>query len=209
MRIILLGSPGVGKGTLAKVITKDKGIPQISTGDLFRANIKNQTELGKQAKEIIDSGKLVSDDITFNMLKNRMKEDDCANGFILDGFPRTIVQADMLKNDNIEIDFVLHFVASEELILQRLGGRLTCKGCGMMFHKVNIPPKVEGVCDKCQGELYTRKDETPEAIKKRLVVYKEQTAPLIDYYKETGLLHDIDASGNPEVIFERIKKVIG
>lgn len=209
MNIILLGSPGVGKGTLANMIKDHYTLPHISTGDMFRENIKNNTELGKQAKAIIDSGKLVPDELTFNMLQKRLAQPDCSQGFILDGFPRTTVQADMLAENKVKITNVLNFVAPEEVILQRLGGRLTCKGCGMMFHKINIPPKVEGKCDKCGGELYTRADETPEVIKQRLATYKEQTEPLITYYQEKNMLQDIDATGTPEEIFERIKNVLG
>jgi len=193
MNIVLLGSPGVGKGTYAKRISKIYDIPQISTGDMFREAIKNKTEIGLKAKEYMDKGELVPDDVTIEIVDERLKQDDCKNGFMLDGFPRTIVQADALSNI-IAIDKVLNFTASDEVIIDRLSGRRVCKSCGAIFHIRNIIPKTEGICDNCGGELYQRDDDKPEAVKKRLDVYKKQTAPLIGYYKEKELLADIDAN---------------
>ncbi len=209
MNIILLGPPGTGKGTMAKEIAKEYKLPHISTGDMFREHLKKETALGKQAKTFMDAGKLVPDEITINMLKDRIKQKDCKRGFVLDGFPRTIPQADSLGRSTIMIDHVLNFVAPEKIILQRIGGRLTCKTCGMMFHEVNILPKVAGKCDKEGGELYKRDDQKPEVVKQRLATYQKETAPLIDYYKKKSLLRDIDASGKPEEIFKQIQHVLG
>ena len=206
MNIVLLGSPGVGKGTYAKKILGIYGIPQISTGDMFREAIKNKTEIGLKAKEYIDKGELVPDDVTIGIVEERLKQDDCKNGFMLDGFPRTIVQADALSGI-IAIDKVLNFTASDEVIIDRLSGRRVCKNCGAIFHIRNIVPKVEGVCDNCGGELYQRDDDKPESVKKRLDVYKKQTAPLIDYYKEKNLLADIDANKPIEQVDEIISDV--
>ena len=193
MNIVLLGSPGVGKGTYAKRISKIYDIPQISTGDMFREAIKNKTEIGLKAKEYMNKGELVPDDVTIEIVNERLKQDDCKNGFMLDGFPRTIPQADALS-DVIDINKVLNFTASDEVIIDRLSGRRVCKSCGAIFHIRNIIPKTEGICDNCGGELYQRDDDKPESVKKRLDVYKKQTAPLIGYYKEKELLADIDAN---------------
>ncbi len=192
MNLIFLGPPGVGKGTIAKSIVKEKNIPQISTGDLLRAAVKEGSELGIKAKEYMDSGKLVPDELIINLMQERIAKDDCKNGFILDGFPRTIPQAEALGSSDVQIGKVLNFKAKDETIIQRLSGRRTCKNCNAIYHIKNIPPKVEGKCDKCGGELIQRSDDKPEAIKKRLEVYQQQTAPLIDYYKEKGLLADIE-----------------
>jgi adenylate kinase len=211
MKLIALGSPGVGKGTYAKEIVEKYNITTISTGDLFRENIKNETEVGKKVKEIIDAGRLVPDEITVEMMRERLSRDDIKNGFILDGFPRTIPQAEALA-EFTEIDMALNFKANKDIIMQRLTGRRTCSKCGATFHVINIPPKVENVCDKCGGELVQRSDELPEVIEERLKVYEEQTAPLIDYYKEKGLLKEItineDMGKYREIILERIFKVI-
>ena len=192
MNIVLLGSPGVGKGTYAERISKIYNIPQISTGDMFREAIKNKTEIGLKAKEYMDKGELVPDDVTIGIVEERLKKGDCKNGFMLDGFPRTIPQADALSNV-VVIDKVLDFTASEEIIIDRLSGRRVCKSCGAIFHIRNIVPKVEGVCDNCGGELYQRDDDKPESVKKRLVVYKKQTEPLIEYYNKKGILRSINA----------------
>jgi len=191
MNLIFLGPPGVGKGTIAKEVVKEKNIPQISTGDLLRAAVKKGSELGIKAKGYMDSGKLVPDDLVIDLLKKRIKKDDCQEGFILDGFPRTIPQAESLEGE-AKIDKTMNFKALNETIIQRLSGRRTCKKCNAIFHITNIPPKVEGICDKCGGELFQRDDDKPDAIKKRLEVYQKQTAPLIDFYKEKGILADID-----------------
>ncbi len=212
MKIIVLGSPGVGKGTYTQELVKEYNLLHISTGDIFRKNIKEQTELGKKADEYISQGRLVPDEVTIGMVKERLSEEDCQSGFILDGFPRTIAQAEALQGIT-DIDLVIHFMADEEVIIERLGGRLTCRKCGRIFHKKNIPPKVEGVCDSCGGELYTRADDNPESIKERLRVYEQQTAPLIEFYKEKGLLREImvneDFGTHGKEIMGKIMKVIG
>lgn len=208
MNLIFLGPPGVGKGTVAKMIVKEKGIPQISTGDLLRAAVKEGSELGKQAKTYMDSGKLVPDDLVINLLKERISKEDCKNGFILDGFPRTIPQAEALDSSNVQIDKVLNFKASEETIIQRISGRRTCKKCNAIYHVTNIPPKVEGVCDKCGGELFQRDDDKPESVKKRLDVYKQQTAPLINFYKGKNILIDIETEKPiPEIVKDSLAAI--
>jgi adenylate kinase len=209
MKIVLLGSPGVGKGTYANVMKDKLGVPHISTGDLFRENIKKETDLGLRAKKYMDLGELVPDEITTGMLKERISGE---RGFLLDGYPRTIPQAESLAVMT-EIDLVLNFVADDEVIIQRLSGRRICKKCGTIFHTVNLPPKKEGVCDSCGGELYQRDDDKPEAIKERLEIYREKTAPLVKYYQEKGLLHTVkvneDFGTHREILLERIFKAIG
>ena len=206
VNIVLLGSPGVGKGTYAKRISKIYNIPQISTGDMFREAMSKKTEVGLLAKIYMDNGDLVPDDITIKIVEERLKQEDCKNGFMLDGFPRTITQADALS-DIIDIDKVLNFTASDDTIIDRLSGRRVCKSCGAIYHIRNIIPKTKGVCDNCGGELYQRDDDKPESVKKRLDVYKKQTAPLIDYYKEKELLADIDANKPIEQVDEIIADV--
>lgn len=208
MKIIMLGAPGAGKGTHAKKITEKFGIPAISTGDIFRENIKNSTELGKKAKEYMDAGNLVPDELVCDLVVDRLKQDDCKNGYILDGFPRTIPQAEALtaalaKNDDA-IDYALEIFIEDQAIIDRMSGRRVCKSCGATYHVVNIPPKTEGVCDECDGELIVRDDDAPETVKKRLDVYHEQTAPLIDYYKKQGILKVIDGSKGLDTCFEEI-----
>ena len=203
MNIVLLGSPGVGKGTYAKRISKIYNIPQISTGDMFREAIKNKTEIGLEAKEYIDKGELVPDEVTIGIVKERLEQEDCKNGFMLDGFPRTIVQADALS-DIITIGKVLNFTASDDTIIDRLSGRRVCSECGTIFHVKNIPTKIEGICDVCEGKVIQRADDKPDAIKKRLDVYKEQTSPLIDYYTKKGILRSINADWP----IEQVDKII-
>lgn len=208
MKIIMLGAPGAGKGTHAKKITEKFGIPAISTGGIFRENIKNGTELGKKAKEYMDAGNLVPDELVCDLVVDRLKQDDCKNGYILDGFPRTIPQAEALtaalaKNDDA-IDYALEIFIEDQAIIDRMSGRRVCKSCGATYHVVNIPPKTEGVCDECDGELIVRDDDAPETVKKRLDVYHEQTAPLIDYYKKQGILKVIDGSKGLDTCFEEI-----
>ena len=208
MKIIMLGAPGAGKGTHAKKITEKFGIPAISTGDIFRENIKNGTELGKKAKEYMDAGNLVPDELVCDLVVDRLKQDDCKNGYILDGFPRTITKAEALtaalaKNDDA-IDYALEIFIEDQAIIDRMSGRRVCKSCGATYHVVNIPPKTEGVCDECDGELIVRDDDAPETVKKRLDVYHEQTAPLIDYYKKQGILKVIDGSKGLDTCFEEI-----
>ena len=204
MNFIFLGPPGAGKGTLAKEVAASYGIPHISTGDIFRENIKNGTELGKKAKAIIDAGGLVSDEITIGLVKDRLSKDDTKNGYILDGFPRTIGQAEALETF-AKIDAAVNFDIEDEAVVERLGGRVCCKECGQMFHTKFNPPKVAGKCDKCNGELYTRDDDKTESIQNRLNVYRESTAPLIDFYKGKGNLVDVDAKPSPEKVLAEFK----
>ena len=208
MKIIMLGAPGAGKGTHAKKITEKFGIPAISTGDIFRENIKNGTELGKKAKEYMDAGNLVPDELVCDLVVDRLKQDDCKNGYILDGFPRTIPQAEALTaalaKDDDAIDYALEIFIEDQAIIDGMSGRRVSPSCGATYHVVNIPPKTEGVCDECDGELIVRDDDAPETVKKRLDVYHEQTAPLIDYYKKQGILKVIDGSKGLDTCFEEI-----
>jgi len=208
MKIIMLGAPGAGKGTLAEMIQKKYMIPQISTGDLLRDAVKNKTDLGLSAKQYMDRGELVPDDLVLKLLQHRIVKADCIKGFILDGYPRNVAQAKSLEKLGMGIDKVLNFVVPEKIILERLTGRRTCKSCGAIFHIKNIPPKVKGICDKCGGQLYQREDQKPEVIKERLKVYKDQTEPLISFYRKEKILSDIDASTNPEKIFKEIDAVL-
>ena len=203
MNVVILGSPGVGKGTYAKILSEKYNIPRISTGDLFREAIRDETELGKKIKDCVSRGDLVPDEIVIKLVKERLEKEDCQNGFLLDGFPRTIAQAEAMGKFK-KVDTILNFVASDEVILSRLGGRRTCRECGAIFHVREIPPKVEGICDLCRGKLYQRADETPEAIKNRLRVYRKKTKPVIDYFRRKGLLAEIDA----DYPFEKVDKVI-
>jgi adenylate kinase len=203
MNIVLLGPPGVGKGTYAGFLSKKYNIPNISVGDLFRNAIKNETPLGLKIKSYVSSGDLVPDEIVIELIKNRLDEPDCKRGFLLDGFPRTVPQAEaMLKFKNVDV--ALNFVAPDEEIMERIGGRRTCNKCGAIYHIKNVPPKVEGICDKCGGELIQRADEKPEVIKNRLVVYREKTQPVADYLRTKGLLADIDA----KYPIEEVDKII-
>jgi len=199
MNFIFLGPPGAGKGTLAKKVAEEYQIPHISTGDIFRENIKNGTELGKKAKAIIDAGGLVSDEITIGLVKDRLSKDDTQKGYILDGFPRTIPQAEALETF-AKIDAAVNFDIEDEAVVERLGGRVCCKECGQMFHVKFNPPKTAGICDKCGGALYTRDDDKTESIQNRLKVYRQSTAPLIDFYKKKGNLVDVDAKPAPEKV---------
>ena len=203
MNIVLLGSPGVGKGTYADILSKRYKIPKISSGDLFHEAIRNQTELGKKVQGYVSSGELVPDEIVIKLVKERLEKDDCKNGFFLDGFPRTVNQAEALDKFK-KIDKVLNFFASDDEIISRLSGRRTCKKCGAIFHVKNKPPKIKGICDYCGGELYQRTDETTETIKNRLRVYQEKTKPLIDYYRKKRLMANIDANYG----YSEIDKVI-
>lgn len=192
MNIVILGPPGVGKGTYAGLLSRKYGIPKISVGDLFRSAIKNRTELGKRISDYVSSGDLVPDETVIELVKKRLKEDDCKEGFLLDGYPRTVPQAEaMLKFTNIEI--ALNFVAPDLVIMERIGGRRTCRKCGAIYHVKNVPPTIEGVCDRCSGRLVQRSDEKPEVIKNRLLVYREKTKPVIDYLRKKGLIVEIDA----------------
>ncbi|HFC98063.1 MAG TPA: adenylate kinase [Thermosulfurimonas dismutans] len=213
MNIVFLGPPGAGKGTQAKRISEKYGIPQISTGDMFREHLSKGTELGKKAKEYMDKGQLVPDEIVLGMVEERLKQPDCEKGFILDGFPRTVPQAEaldeMLAKWGKKIDFAIAIEVPDEELVKRLTGRRTCKNCGMMYHIIFKPPKVEGKCDACGGELYQRADDNEETVRNRLKVYHESTAPLIEYYEKKGVLHRIDGTGSIDEIFERIVKILG
>jgi len=203
MNIVILGAPGVGKGTYAEFLSDKYVIPKISVGDLFRSAIKDETELGKKIKDYVSSGDLVPDEIVIELVKNRLQEDDCRRGFLLDGYPRTVAQAEAMGKFK-KIDVALNFVAPDEVIMSRIGGRRTCSKCGAIYHVKNVPPKVEGICDRCGGRLIQRSDEKPEVIKNRLVVYREKTKPVIDYLRKKGLLVDIDAHYD----IEEIDKII-
>lgn len=199
--LVLLGGPGAGKGTQADRLAEQLGIPHVSTGDLFRDNLKKQTELGQLAKGYMDRGELVPDQVTVRMLRQRLLQPDCAKGAILDGFPRTETQADaleqLLADLGSRLATVLHIQVPDEILLARLSGRWTCKACGTMYHQLYSPPRQEGICDKCCGELYQRPDDTPATQERRIKVYQAETAPLIEYYRDRGLLIDID--GRPGI----------
>jgi len=209
---ILLGPPGSGKGTQAKRLIEKYDIPQISTGDLLREAVKNGTELGKEAKQFMDAGKLVPDEVVIGMVKERLQKDDAQKGFILDGFPRTVPQAEeldkVLEGMGKKIDKVINIEVPDEEVVERLSGRRTCKDCGAMYHVKFSPPKEEGKCDKCGGELYQRDDDNPETIKSRLQVYHEQTAPLKDYYGKQGLVADIAGVGDIDGITKAVMAAV-
>ncbi len=198
MRLIFLGPPGAGKGTQSDLISKNFNIPQIATGDILRQAVKNQTELGVLAKKYMDEGKLVPDDLVINLIKGRLVGDDCQKGFILDGFPRTVAQAEALtltlKEMGLSLDAVVNLSLKDELLIKRLCGRRVCRACGYNYHIYYQPPTNESVCDKCGGEVYQRDDDKEEVINRRLTVYKEQTYPLIDYYRQIGLLKDVNVN---------------
>jgi adenylate kinase len=207
MNLIFLGPPGAGKGTMAFRAKEHFKIPHISTGDLFRAAIKNETDLGKQVKSILDAGNLVPDELTTSIVKERLQQPDASNGFILDGFPRTLYQAKALKEFSA-IDSVVNFTITEDEVIRRLSGRRVCKSCGESYHIEFIPPSKEGICDKCGGELYTRADDQIDAIKNRLSVYGESTEPLISFYKNEGSLVNVDSSQHPDKVFEDLKAIL-
>jgi len=208
MKLIFLGPPGAGKGTLAVKAVEILSIPQISTGSIFRAAIAAQSPLGVKVKAIIDAGKLVDDETTIALVKERLTQSDVQKGFILDGFPRTIPQAEALASFS-SIDKVVNFDIPDEKVLERLGGRRVCRSCGYNFHTIFNKPKVENICDHCGGEVYTRDDDKPEAVQKRLEVYRVQTQPLIDFYRQKGLLLDIDASPMVDEMILNFKKALG
>lgn len=212
MKIIMLGAPGAGKGTQAKMIADKYGIPHISTGDIFRANIKNGTELGTKAKEYMDQGLLVPDELTCDLVVDRISQDDCKNGFILDGFPRTIPQAECLTNALKEredhMDYAVNVHVPDENIITRMSGRRACLNCGATYHIVNIPTKVEGICDRCGSEVVLRADDEPETVKKRLDVYHDQTQPLIEYYEGQGILRTVDGTQPMQTVFDDIVKLL-
>lgn len=209
MKLILLGAPGAGKGTQAEILSKRCNIPTISTGNILRAAMKNGTPVGRKAKEYVDSGKLVPDDVIIGIVRERLAEDDCKNGYILDGMPRTIPQAQALEDVGIDIDAALSIDVADETIVERMSGRRVCKDCGATYHIVNIPPKKEGVCDKCGGELAIRKDDAPETVRDRLAVYHKETEPLIDFYAKRGKLKSVSNQPTIEGTTKAIVEALG
>lgn len=207
MRLVLVGPPGAGKGTQAQFISAHLGVPKISTGDIFRANVSQGTELGMQAKKFMDAGDLVPDEITIGMVRDRLGEDDAHQGFLLDGFPRNVPQArtldEILKDVSTPLDVVLELVVDDDEVVRRLSGRRTCRNCGHIWHLDFDPPSSEGVCDICGGELFQRDDDMPETVRHRLEVYYEQTSPLVGYYAEAGILVGIDAMGPVDDVTDR------
>ena len=208
MKLILLGAPGAGKGTQAEVISKQLKIPTISTGNMLREAMKNGTELGRKVKDFMDNGQLVPDDVVIGIVAERVSREDCANGFILDGMPRTIPQAAALEEKGIKFDAVVSIEISDDVIEGRMTGRRVCGSCGASYHIVANPPKTEGICDTCGSELYLREDDHPETVQKRLDVYHSQTQPLIQYYREQGVLHSIDGTREMHKVFGDICSVL-
>ncbi|MBO6241394.1 MAG: adenylate kinase [Butyrivibrio sp.] len=212
MKIIMLGAPGAGKGTQAQMIADKYNIPHISTGDIFRANIKNGTELGKKAKEFMDKGQLVPDELTVQLLLDRVANEDCKNGYVLDGFPRTIPQADVLDSEltklGDKVDFAINVDVPDENIVRRMSGRRACLKCGATYHIEHIKPKQEGICDKCGSELVQRDDDKPETVQNRLSVYHEQTQPLIDYYDKKNILKTVDGTKDMQEVFSNIVGIL-
>lgn len=213
MKIIMLGAPGAGKGTQAKRIAEKYSLPHISTGDIFRANIKNGTELGNKAKSYMDAGKLVPDEITIGMLIDRINEEDCSQGYVLDGFPRNLAQArsldEALKKQNNKIDYAIDVEVPDENIIKRMGGRRACLNCGATYHLEFMPTKLEGICDKCGNQIVIREDDKPETVKERLKIYHEQTQALIEYYAEAGILREVDGTLDINEVFSAILSILG
>ncbi len=213
MKIIMLGAPGAGKGTQAKMIADKYSVPHISTGDIFRANIKNGTELGMEAKKYMDQGQLVPDELTVKILLDRVAQDDCQNGYVLDGFPRTIPQANVLDEAlnklGEKIDFAVNVDVPDENIIRRMGGRRACVSCGATYHIEHVPPKTEGICDRCNSELILRDDDKPETVKNRLEIYHEQTQPLIEFYEAKGVLKNVDGTVDMKDVFAAIVSILG
>lgn len=213
MKIIMLGAPGAGKGTQAKMIAEKYGVPHVSTGDIFRANIKNRTQLGMEAKKYMDQGLLVPDELTVKILLDRVAKEDCKNGYVLDGFPRTIPQAEVLDKAlteiNDKIDYAINVDVPDENIIKRMGGRRACLSCGATYHIEHIPPKQEGICDVCGKELVLRDDDKPETVKNRLDVYHKQTQPLIDFYEAKGILRSVDGTVDMKDVFAAIVAILG
>ena len=209
MNLILLGAPGAGKGTQAEILCKKLGIPSISTGNILRAAIKDGTPTGVMAKSYIDAGKLVPDEVIIGILNERLAQDDCAKGYILDGVPRTIAQAEAIEAAGIRIDAVVAIEISEDEILRRMTGRRVCEACGSSYIIVAVPSRVEGVCDNCGGKLIQRKDDTPETVRARLEVYHNETEPLVGFYAERGLLKSVKVAGTKEETFQAIMEVLG
>ena len=209
MKLILLGAPGAGKGTQADILCKELDIPTISTGNILRAAIKNGTPTGMKAKAYMDAGKLVPDDVIIGIITERVAEEDCANGYILDGVPRTIAQAEAMEKAGIVFDDVVSIEISDEVIMERMGGRRVCEHCGASYHLVAVPPKQEGVCDKCGGKLVQRKDDAPETVKARLEVYHKETEPLKAFYAQRGLLKSVENQPTVEETSQAILHVLG
>ena len=213
MKIIMLGAPGAGKGTQAIMIAKEYNVPHISTGDMFRANIKNNTPLGVEAKKYMNAGQLVPDELTVKILLDRVAKDDCKNGYVLDGFPRTIPQAEVLENAlnelNDKIDYAINVDVPDENIIKRMGGRRACVKCGATYHIEHVPPKTEGICDNCGEALVLRDDDKPETVKSRLEVYHNQTQPLIDFYNERNVLKTVDGTQDMNDVFKAIVSILG
>lgn len=213
MKIVILGAPGAGKGTQAKRIAAKFSIPHISTGDIFRANIKNNTPLGAKAKSYMDKGELVPDELVIELIMDRFAQDDCVNGYVLDGFPRTIPQAEeldkALKSVNDNLDYAIDVEVPDDNIINRMSGRRACVNCGATYHIVHNPPKVENECDTCNGELILRDDDKPETVKNRLDVYHTQTEPLLKYYTEKGILYTVDGTQDMDTVFDSICKIVG
>ena len=213
MKIVMLGAPGAGKGTQANMIAEKYNIPHISTGDIFRANIKNGTELGKEAKGYMDKGQLVPDELTVKLLLDRVAQADCKNGYVLDGFPRTIPQAEVLDSEltknGEKLDYAIDVDVPDENIIHRMGGRRACLKCGATYHVEYVPPKKDGICDVCGSELVLRDDDKPETVKNRLKVYHDQTQPLIEYYTKQNVLHSVDGTQDVNKVFSDITEMLG
>ncbi len=207
--LILLGPPGAGKGTQAKRLESEYGFPQISTGDMLRDARERGTALGREAAEYMDAGELVPDEVVNGIVEERLTRDDVADGFVLDGFPRTLEQAEALADMEASIDAVLNIEVPEEEVVRRLSGRLNCKGCGALYHEEFDPPDEEGVCDECGGELHQREDDRPQVIRDRLEAYREKTEPLVSFYREQGKLESVEGEGTPDEVAERIREVTG
>lgn len=207
MRLVFIGPPGVGKGTYAAAVSQRFGIPHVSTGDMIREEIKRGSELGRKLKEYVEKGALVPDEVVTEMVRERLSREDCKRGFILDGYPRTLKQAEELDRITA-IDLVLNFVAPDEVIIDRISGRRICRVCGAIYHVKYMPPKVPGVCDKCGGPLYQREDDKPEVVARRLEVYRQQFTPIIEYYRRKGVLVDVDASEQAEIVVPRVLKLL-
>jgi len=212
LRIVLFGAPGAGKGTQAVQTARDYGVVHISTGDIFRRNLREDTDLGREAKKFMDAGELVPDEVTVGMVKARLQEPDCENGFILDGFPRTVAQAEALTKfmdqEGIQLDGVVNMNVEDDLVVQRLSSRRQCGDCGAIFNVLTQPPSKDGVCDRCGGELIIRPDDNPDTIRNRLKVYRDESSPVLDYYRERSLVMDVDGGGSIEYTADEVDRVL-